>query len=94
MYEFPSIEFLNQISNNRILQSNEFLGVLKNEKFQVNHISSTIIHKLSHQKLHVRFLHINCDAVNNLDYLKIDLSEMYKLPVSRLIDKYLSKNSI
>jgi len=94
LYEFPSIEFFNEISNNRILQSNEFLGFFKNEKFQVNHISSTIIHKLSHQKIHVKFLHINCDAVSNLDYLKIDLLEMYKLPVSRLIDKYLSKNSI
>ena len=94
LYEFPSIEFLENISNNRILQSDELLCFFKNQKFQVNHISSTIIHKLSHQKIHVKFLHINCDTINNLDYLKIDLSEIHKLPVSRLIDKYLSKNSI
>ena len=33
-------------------------------------------------------------TINNFDYLKIDISEVNKLPVSRLIDKYLSKNSI
>ena len=94
MYEFPSIKFLNNLSNNKIIKSNEFFSFFKNEKFHVNHISPTIIHKLSHQKIHAKFLHIDCMTINNFDYLKIDISEVNKLPVSRLIDKYLSKNSI
>ena len=94
LYEFPSIEFLNNLSNNEILESDELASFFKNEKFHLNHISPTIIHKLSHQKIHAKFLHIDCKTINNFDYLKICISEVNKLPVSRLIDKYLSKNSI
>ena len=94
LYEFPSIEFLNNLSNNEILESDELASFFKNEKFHLNHISPTIIHKLSHQKIHAKFLHLDCKTINNFDYLKIDISKVNKLPVSRLIDKYLSKNSI
>ena len=94
LYQFPSIEFSKNLTNDEILESEGFLSFFRNQKFHLSKISSAIIHKLTHQRIHVKFLHINCATIKNVDFISVNYSEIHKIPVSRLIDKYLSMNNI
>ena len=65
-----------------------------NDAIHINQISPIIIHKLSHQKLNVKFLHISCDNFRNSELTPVNISDIVDLPVSKLIDNYLSENNI
>jgi len=93
LYEFPSIEFSHEISNNEFLESEDYKSFF-NDAIHINQISPTIIHKLSHQKLYVKFLHISCDNFRNSELTTVNISDIVDLPVSKLIDNYLSENNI
>ena len=93
LYEFPSIEFSHEVSNNKFIDCNDVNSFFY-KPITINKISSTIIHKLSHQKLHVKFVHVSCDNYKNSKFKSVKISDIFHLPVSKLIDNYLSKNSI
>lgn len=94
LYEFPLIEFSSMKTNNQVIISKEFQSFFTKKKFVVNEISPLITHKLSHQKLHVKFVHINCNSKLSNSFKKVSFSQINDLPVSRLIDKYLLKNLV
>jgi A/G-specific adenine glycosylase len=61
---------------------------------EITHISEEVKHILSHQRLHVRFIHVNhpeipMNAEKNVRW--VTESEFHKLAIPRLIDKYLEK---
>ena len=94
LYEFPLIEFSSMKTNNQVIISKEFQSFFSKKEFVVNKISPLITHKLSHQKLHVKFVHINCNSKLSTSFKKVSFSQINDLPVSRLIDKYLLKNLV
>ncbi len=60
----------------------------------VSHVSEEVKHILSHQRLHVRFIHVKHPHIP--EYPKVNLqwvseSEFQDLAIPRLIDKYLEK---
>ena len=63
-------------------------------KSEVTHISEEVKHILSHQRLHVRFIHVNHSKIptDTADTVRwVTESEFHKLAIPRLIDKYLEK---
>jgi A/G-specific adenine glycosylase len=58
LYEFPSLEFKKDLSVNKVVESKQWTNFFFKNNFQINNVSSTIVHKLSHQKLHVKFFHV------------------------------------
>lgn len=80
LYQFPLIE-LNS-SEERIRSS-------ENKTKE----STTIIHKLSHQKLHCVFHHFN-EFPKHIEknWVKIKVSSIQDYPLPRVIDKYLNQN--
>ena len=57
-------------------------------------VSSSFIHKLTHQKLRVVFWQIKSENIKLNNYKKFQTNEISKLPVSKLIDNYLMLNNI
>ena len=94
LYTFPFIEHAHMLSNKDVVLSKEWSVFFSNINITINHVSSLIIHKLSHQKLHVKFWHLKCDILKLEGYESIELSKLNQYPVSRLIDIYLADNSI
>ena len=94
LYEFPSLEFNKVYSNEEIVSSDGWLALFKKKQVEISYVSPDIIHRLSHQKLHVNFWHIHSNQLNIPGYKLIKISEVNKIPVSRLIDNYLTHNII
>ena len=94
LYTFPFIEHTNMLSNKDVILSKEWSVFFSNINITINHVSPLIIHKLSHQKLHVKFWHLNSDLFKLEGYESIELSKLNQYPVSRLIDIYLTDNII
>ena len=94
LYEFPFIEYSQMLDNDDVLISEEWVSFFSKNKVTVNLVSPLIIHKLSHQKLHVKFWHLRCDSLELKDYDSIKITKLHEFPVSRLMDIYLSDNNI
>ena len=91
LYEFPFLEFQNHLSKKDVINSSDWFKIFNSsESLSIDKISSQIIHKLSHQKLHVRFWHISTEDLFLKDYKLVLLNDFYKYPVPILIDKYIS----
>ena len=94
LYEFPSVEFSGNINIDQLIKNEKFISFFNGRKFNLNKISPQITHKLSHQKLHVRFIHFKLQELDFPNFKLVKKVGVNKLPVSKLIDNYLIKNNI
>lgn len=94
LYDFPLIETNNKIPLENIIQQKEWKKTFHNTLVEINHISKEIIHILSHQKIHVHFIHIKLNYENKIasNFIKIDKKNIFELPMPRLIERYLNEN--
>ena len=89
LYEFPFLEFKNNLSEAEVFKSPEWLAFFGKSKLKILSISEEYIHKLSHQKIHAKFWEVEVESLN-LDWFQIiDRTDLKKYPVSALIQKYL-----
>jgi A/G-specific adenine glycosylase len=91
LYEFPLIETITDNSPEEIFNSSEFKNLTKEFVFEVQNISSKVIHNLSHQKIHTRFIYIHIIEKNKftLPFIKTNKKDIPKFTVSKLIENYL-----
>jgi A/G-specific adenine glycosylase len=94
LYEFPSLEFKKDLAVNKVVESKQWSKFFFKNNFQINNVSSTIIHKLSHQKLHIKFFHVECNKVKSNDFKLYKKDQLLDLPVSKLIENYLSRSAV
>ncbi|MEE2954372.1 MAG: A/G-specific adenine glycosylase [Bacteroidota bacterium] len=91
LYEFPFLEFQSPLSKRKIINSLDWSEMFINsDSFSIEKISREIIHKLSHQRLYVRFWHMNTQNLLLKNYKLVSFNDFPKYPVSILIDKYIS----
>ncbi len=89
LFDFPMLEFNKRVSEKIVLKSIYLKNTFKQKKFDIDFISDEILHILSHQKLYVRFWHINLKLHKLKNFKKISYNEISKIPLPRLIDKYI-----
>ena len=94
LYEFPSLEFKKDLSKNNVVESSQWINFFYKNNFHITNISPIIIHKLSHQKLHIKFFHVACDKVKSNAYKLFNKDQLLQLPVSKVIENYLSQSAI
>ena len=88
LYEFPFLEFDYKISENNVIESEEWISIFNGAKVEIISVSTDFIHVLSHQKIHAHFWKIKTQNVqlNNFDF--IEVKDLLSYPVSRLTEKY------
>lgn len=92
LYDFPSIERkVPIVFPNDLYKQDEWKNIFPDKNYTISKLSQEIKHQLSHQTIHARFIEIVVDDNFSLNAAKeIDSRELGKLPLPRLIDKYLS----
>ena len=94
MYQLPLIESLNALSIEELLSSEEFKSLFKKPGVIIDSVGGEIIHLLSHQRLHVKFIEISLlHSETHPTWLKIPLETVSEYPVPRLIDNFLLEKS-
>ena len=94
LYEFPLIEMDRILSEKEIMMHDNFRKIFPMKRIKVLSKSEPVIHKLTHQIIHARFIHIEIEEdFSQNDLLEILITDLKLFPISRLVEKYLiSKN--
>ena len=90
LYEFPFLEFDENLNEKSVLKSPLWINFFKDSVKQISSISEVYIHKLSHQKIHAKFWEIDVNCFRSSDFKIVKCNELQKYPVSSLIEKYLN----
>jgi len=91
LYQLPLIESSRALSCEEILTSDQFRSMIKGTDIIIETISPEIVHLLTHQKLHVRFLEIAISQKpNNPGWIRIRPDKASDYPVPKLIDNFLT----
>lgn len=93
LYEFPLIETSEEVDLKYIINQVPNLNLLaRNKIISYSELNSTnIIHKLTHQQLHIKFWKINVEGKINKG---IDLFELKKLPFPIVIFNFIETTKI
>ncbi|HLK30783.1 MAG TPA: A/G-specific adenine glycosylase [Puia sp.] len=95
LYEFVLHESKSQMKDEEIIHSSFIKNILGKEKFTIDKISDAYKQQLTHQTLHVQFVHINISKQISLkDYILIKKKQINKYPFPKSIIAYLSQSAI
>jgi A/G-specific adenine glycosylase len=84
LYQFPLVE---------TMEKEEEINWVNFSDVAPTHISSQIIHILSHQKIHAQFYHFSSRPNKSILCEEIDYSAIQDYPLPRLIDRYLKEKN-
>lgn len=90
LYQLPLIESSKELTIEDLLINEQFIASFDQSLLTIERISNEIIHLLSHQKLHVRFIEISLSKPpTNHKWIKILPQEVDQYPIPKLIDNFL-----
>jgi len=90
LYQFPLIETTKTFTIEELLANEQFKSTFNGLEITIESISHEIIHVLTHQKLHVRFIDIIIAKPEiRLPWIKVHPKEINDFPVPKLIDNFL-----
>ncbi|WP_461641693.1 A/G-specific adenine glycosylase [Labilibaculum euxinus] len=91
LFQYPLIEYDKPISTNELLQTSEWKELFGNNELVIHSVSENVIHKLSHQNLHTKFIHIEMDIDKmKYGYIIINHSDISEYPFPKLIEDHLN----
>jgi len=94
LYQLPLIESSKALTLEELLADKQFSSLFDKSDTVIGTVSREIIHLLSHQKLHVRFLEISVSKLqSNHKWLKILPENLAEYPIPKLIDNFLMEKS-
>ena len=94
LYQLPLIESSKALSPEELVNGEQFIAWFDKSTLIIDSISDEIIHLLSHQKLHVRFIEISLSQLQpNHKWIKILPQEIADYPIPKLIDNFLMEKS-
>jgi A/G-specific adenine glycosylase len=97
LYEFPLLETNGRIEEHSLVKSDLYRSITGNATHRLVDVSEEFRHVLSHRTIFARFYLVNMSHIPDLagsDFLSIDIKELHKFAVPRLIEKYLLGNPI
>ncbi len=90
LYQFPLIESHKVLTLEEFLTNEKVKSMFEGIKIAVEAVNPEIIHILTHQKLHVRFIEIVVpNHYTSLGWIKTHPSEAANFPVPKLIENFL-----
>jgi A/G-specific adenine glycosylase len=92
LYQYPLIEKETEKGLEELIMTEEWKGIIGKSKIEILSQSDEIVHKLTHQNLKTRFIHIECPAdyfKNSGKYLLIKKSDWQEYPFPKLIENHI-----
>jgi len=94
LYQLPMIESPKGLTLEELLADDQFRSLFDKSDTVIGSVSPEIIHLLSHQKLHVRFLEISVSKLQaNHRWIKILPENLSEYPIPKLIDNFLMEKN-
>jgi A/G-specific adenine glycosylase len=95
LYQFPLLETSHHEITEQLYRSEQWQKLFEGNRIIIESVSHIIIHQLTHQKLHIRYLEITAEnQIQNNAYIMISRDEFSKYPVPKPIDNYLTQTGL
>ncbi|MEO8854413.1 MAG: A/G-specific adenine glycosylase [Ginsengibacter sp.] len=95
LYEFILIETDSYLSREEIIVNEQILSLLNFTQFEVRSISKMQRHKLTHQTIYGRFIHVKIQQpFVSTDYFSVNKKELMKQPFPKFITSYLTDKNV
>ena len=90
LYQLPLIESAKLLTIEELISGEQFRSLFNNRTIVIDSIGREIIHLLSHQKLHVRFIEISLEHHPLYpEWIKIAPQALAEYPIPKLINNFL-----
>ncbi|NEW81874.1 MAG: A/G-specific adenine glycosylase [Mariniphaga sp.] len=94
LYQFPLIESTKALNIAELLTTEQFKSLFNCIDITVDSNSPEIIHVLTHQRLHVRFIEISVPkSETSFPWIKVLPNEVHDFPIPKLIDNFLMRKA-
>jgi len=91
LYQLPLIETKEAVSPEDLLKSKGIEEILNHNKYSIQKITDERIYLLSHQKLFIRFYHIQLlKELNSTPYIKVDKKDIAIFAIPKPIETFLN----
>jgi A/G-specific adenine glycosylase len=91
LYDFPLIESEMELSLEDIIAGKQWKNITGQHKLSFEPVMETARHLLTHRELRVNFIFIESKGYHHPEYIKVNVNDIHKYPVPRLIENYLKK---
>ncbi|PXY00606.1 A/G-specific adenine glycosylase [Marinifilum breve] len=92
MYQYPLIESNFELSTEQLLQSDQWNDIFDSSNLVIQSISDNIVHKLTHQNINTKFIHIDISAeeIKNFErFIFVNKKESEEYPFPKLINNHI-----
>jgi A/G-specific adenine glycosylase len=94
LYQFPLIESPKTLNLDELLVNEQFKSIFKDKNITIISLTPEIIHILTHQKLHIRFIEITIpDPKIFFPWIRVPVNEIPDYPVPKPIDNFLMEKT-
>jgi A/G-specific adenine glycosylase len=97
LFEFPLVETSSEAGEEALAGLLENLTGTRQGDFRITRISPLIEHRLTHRRIHARFVHAEPTGKAfriPKNWTALDVNDIEQFPVPRLIDRYLQQTEI
>jgi A/G-specific adenine glycosylase len=92
LYEFPIMEFENSAMLENFSGSSDFTQFYQQQDAIITRVSDINVHQLSHQKLHIVFVHAQIlEPKFQKEFQAIQMNELHQFALPRAITRYLER---
>ena len=94
MYQYPLIESDRELSIENLINAKQWIDIFGDDNLVIQSISDNIVHKLTHQNINCKFIHVEIDEDylnKNKRFIFIDKKESEQYPFPKLIYEHIEK---
>jgi A/G-specific adenine glycosylase len=91
LFDFPLIESEKEISLKKLVLSKEWKDIFHEEKIKIGKESKIYRHILTHQVIITKFYRFEVPDKFSLPFPKVNMKDIGKFPVPRLVEKFLEE---
>ena len=92
LYEFPLIETKTETNTEDLLSSEKWMKIT-GKTFELIKVSTPVLHKLSHQLLHISFYTIKAKKINKCQQTQIPIKQLVDYPVPKVIENFINSSN-
>lgn len=98
LYDLPVIETQAPVTIPKLMKSDAWKAFFNGYKVHIKDVSEEVVHKLSHQHIHVRFFNIDVDrspaGKNWIQFIKVKPQSLDSYPVPKLVENFFKEQEL
>lgn len=91
LYDFPLIETEKEVSTEALEMDRQWDEISGLHRLKAGNVMDTVRYMLTHRELRVKFILIPSDDYSHPGFLKVNIKDIHKYPVPRLIENFIKK---